>query len=88
MWFVLLGVLLILLNLLNIGPFGVWEWPGDWWKMCWPFGVAAAWWYYADTSGYNRQREIDRMEAKKQERRKKNLVSLGMDHKGRRGKKR
>jgi small Trp-rich protein len=88
MWFVLLGLLLIVLNLLNIGFFGTWEWPGDWWKMCWPFGLAMAWWYYADASGLTKRREIEKMEAKKHARRTKNLVSLGMDHKGRRGKKR
>ena len=88
MWFVLLGCLLIVLNLLNIGPFGVWEWPGDWWKMCWPFGLAAIWWWYADKSGFTRQREMDKMEKKKKDRRIKNLEALGMDYKGRRGKKR
>jgi small Trp-rich protein len=88
MWFVLLGLLLIVLNLLNVGFIGAWGWPEDWWKMCWPFGLAALWWWYADSSGFNRQREIDRMEKKKQERRIKNLEALGMDYKGRRGKKR
>ena len=86
MWFVLLGVLLIVLNLLGIGLFGAWEWPGDWWKMCWPFGLAAAWWVFSDSVGLTRQREIEKMEEKKRERRKKSLVSLGMDEKGRRNK--
>ena len=86
MWFVLLGCLLIVLNLLNVGVIGAWEWPEDWWKMCWPFGIAAAWWWYADASGLTKRREIDKMEAKKADRRTKNLASLGMDHKGRRGK--
>lgn len=88
MWFVLLGLLLIVLNLLNVGFIGSWGWPEDWWKMCWPFGLAALWWWYADSSGLNRQREMDRMEKKKKDRRTKNLEALGMDYKGRRGKKR
>lgn len=79
MWFVILGVILIVLNLLGIGMFGAWVWPGDWWKMCWPFGLAFLWWIYADRSGLTKRREMDKMEQRKQERRNKSMVALGMN---------
>ena len=39
MLFVAIGVLLILLNVANIGPFGAWNWEvwGDLWKFVLPF---------------------------------------------------
>lgn len=86
MWFVILGVLLIVLNLLGIGPPANWTWNlfGDLWKFLLPFLMAIAWWAWADASGYNKRREIEKMEEKKQNRRKQNLESLGLDQRSRR----
>lgn len=79
MWFVILGVLLILLNLAGIGFAAPWVWPGDWWKMCWPFGLALLWWAYADRSGLTKKREMDKMEQRKKARRRKSMEALGMN---------
>jgi small Trp-rich protein len=87
MYFVILGVLLILLNLAGIGPMGDWVWVtdqgsfirGDWWKMLWPFAVAFVWWQYADKVGLTQKRAIDKMEDRKTERRRKHLVALGIN---------
>ena len=86
MLFVLIGIALIILNIANIGPVGAWNWEfwGDLWKFCVPFIFAVAWWIYSDLSGLNKRREIERMEQKKRDRRKENLVSLGMDTRARR----
>lgn len=86
MLFVVIGVLLIVLNVANIGLFGAWNWElfGDLWKFVLPFLCALAWWIYADKSGLNKQREMNRMEQKKKDRRKDNLASLGMDTRSRR----
>ena len=86
MWFVILGVLLIILNLVGIGPPANWTWNllGDLWKFVLPFLMAIAWWAWADASGYNKRREIEKMEEKKQNRRKQNLESLGLDQRSRR----
>ncbi|MGZ5277390.1 MAG: TIGR04438 family Trp-rich protein [Caldimonas sp.] len=86
MLFVAIGLLLIVLNLANIGPFGAWNWEffGDLWKFVVPFLFAVAWWVYSDKSGLNKRREMDRMEQKKKDRRQENLVSLGMDTRARR----
>jgi small Trp-rich protein len=80
MWMVALGVLLILLKVGDIGPFGMWSW----WAVLWPFPVAMVWWAWADSSGWTKRREMDKMDAKKAERRAKNLANLGMDERGRR----
>jgi small Trp-rich protein len=88
MLFVLLGLVLIGLNLAEIGPFGQWNWQffGDLWKFCVPFVLAVVWWIYSDVSGLNKRREMQRMEDKKKARREQNLVALGIEtRKSRRG---
>ena len=82
MYFIVLGVLLLIMKVADFGPVGTWSW----WLVLAPFGAAALWWAWADSTGWTKRREIDKMEAKKQERRRKNLETLGMDERGRRGK--
>jgi small Trp-rich protein len=86
MFFVIVGVLLIVLNLAGIGPFANWTWTlgGDLWKFALPFVLAVVWWAWADKSGLNKRREIEKMEQKKEDRRKENLVALGQDTRARR----
>jgi len=86
MWFVILGVVIIGLNLANIGPFANWTWDitGDLWKFCVPFALAVLWWIWADKSGLDKRREIEKMDAKRQARREENLAALGFDPKARR----
>lgn len=84
MYFVVIGSLLLLMKVADLGPVGLWSWG---WVLA-PFGLAVVWWVYADATGYTKRREIDKMEQRKQDRRTQNLVSLGMDAKGRRGGKR
>ncbi len=86
MFFVIVGVVVIALNLAGIGPFGAWTWEisGDLWKFCVPFGLAVLWWFWTDKSGLDKRREIEKMELRKQNRRKENLVSLGLDSRARR----
>ena len=86
MLFVLIGLVLIGLNLAEIGPMGRWNWEffGDLWKFCVPFVFAILWWIYSDKSGLNKRREMERMEDRKKARRQENLESLGMDTRARR----
>jgi small Trp-rich protein len=81
MLFIGIGVLMILSNLLGIGPLASWNWEltGDFFKFCIPFGLAVVWWIWSDKSGLDKRREIEKMEAKKRSRRDANLVSLGID---------
>ena len=64
MLFVFIGLVLIGLNLADVGPMGRWNWEffGDLWKFCVPFVLAILWWIYSDVSGLNKRREMQRME--------------------------
>ncbi len=86
MLFVIIGALIIVTNLAGIGPFATWNWDftGDLWKFCVPFLFAVLWWIWADKSGLDKRREMEKMEERKQNRRKENLASLGLDTRARR----
>ena len=75
MWFVVLGVLLIALKLAEVGFISAWTW----WAVLSPFAAAAVWWAYADSSGLTKKREMDKLEEKKLERRRKNMEAMGID---------
>ena len=81
MYLIVLGLLLLVLKIADFGPVGGWSW----WLVLSPFAGAAAWWAWADASGWTKRREMDKMEAKVRQRRIDNLDKLGMDAKGRRG---
>ena len=80
MYLIVLGLLFILLKLAEFGPVANWSWL----VVLAPFGVAVVWWAWADASGYTKRREMDKMDDKKKERRKKNLVALGQEERKRR----
>lgn len=88
MWFVIIGVVVIVLHFAGIGPMAAWTWnlTGDLWLFCAPFVVALIWWAWADASGLNKRREMERMDEKRRERRQKNLEALGIDLRNRRRK--
>jgi small Trp-rich protein len=75
MWFLVLGISLIALKLAEISVVAAWSW----WVVLAPFAVAFLWWMYADASGLTRKREMDKLEERKLERRRKNLDALGID---------
>jgi len=81
-----LGVALIVMNLAGIGPVGTWNWEvtGDLWKFLAPFVGAVIWWGWADMSGLNKRREMEKMEEKKRMRRRKILQALGIDPRAKR----
>ena len=85
MWLVVLGLLQILFNWLEWGPFAHWTWTvsGDLWLFLWPFLVAMIWWAWADSSGYNARKEMEHLQKRIEERRLQNLENLGMAHKAR-----
>ncbi|HMS05967.1 MAG TPA: TIGR04438 family Trp-rich protein [Burkholderiaceae bacterium] len=73
MWFLSLGVVLVLLKYLEIGPVAAWSW----WMVLLPFGLAAAWWAWADASGYTKRKAVERENARKQARIDKSKEKLG-----------
>ncbi len=84
MYFVGLGLLLLLFKVFEYGPIA--QWP--WWRVLLPFGGALVWWAWADASGYTKRREVDKMNERVVKRREESLAALGMDARGRRRAKR
>lgn len=64
MFFLMAGVVLLLLKWLELGPVAAWSW---WWVLS-PFALAVLWWWYADFSGYTRRKAMEREEARKLQR--------------------
>jgi small Trp-rich protein len=75
MLFIVIGLLLIGLKFADVAPVATMSW---WWVLA-PFALAAAWWAYADGSGLTKRREMDKLEDKKKERRRKAMDALGID---------
>ncbi len=80
MFFILIGVLLTVLKFLEIGPVASWSW----WIVVAPYGVALAWWSFADATGRTAQAQADKTEARTKDRRKRNLEAMGFTDKRRR----
>ena len=74
MYFLLMGVVALALKSLEIGPVAAWSW----WVVLLPFALAAAWWTFADASGYTKRREVDKMDKRKQDRIDKQRDAMGM----------
>jgi small Trp-rich protein len=84
MYFIGLGVLLLILRIAEYGPVG--QWP--WWVVLLPFGAAVLWWAWADGTGYTKRKEVEKMDGRVAKRREENLAALGLNARGRRQKKR
>ena len=70
-----IGTILLILKLLEVDPVAGWSW---YWILG-PFGAAAVWWAWADSTGWTQRRAIDRMEKRKVERRQRDMAALGLD---------
>lgn len=75
MVFVVVGVVLLALKLAEIGAVAQWAW---WWILL-PFGLAVVWWAIADSTGLTKKREMDKMDERKRERRRKHMIALGLN---------
>lgn len=74
MYFLGLGLVMVICKMLDISPVAAW----DWWIVLTPFGLAAAWWAWADSSGYTKEREEKKMEKRKRGRIAKSREALGI----------
>ncbi len=61
MYFLILGIMLLLLKYLEIGPVAAWTW----YTVLAPFGLAVLWWAWADWSGYTKRKEMEKEDQKK-----------------------
>ena len=73
MYTLALGILLVLLKYLEIGPVAQLSW---WWVLS-PFAVTAAWWAWADASGYNKRKAMAKMDKRKQDRIQRQKEAMG-----------
>lgn len=80
MFFLVMGIAGLLLKYLEISPVA----QLDWWVLLTPFGLAVAWWSWADASGYTKRQEIKKMDVRKQERLAKQNAALGISPRAKR----
>lgn len=80
MWFVLIGTLLVVLKLAGVTPVAGWSWL---WVLL-PFGLAVLWWAWSDKSGLTQRRAMQRLDDRKEERRRKAMEALGQGESSRR----
>jgi small Trp-rich protein len=69
-----IGIVLLVLKYLEIGPVATWSW----WIVLSPFALAVAWWTWADMSGYTKRKVVERENARRQARIDKSKEKLGM----------
>lgn len=72
MYFLGLGIVLLLLKYLGVGPVADWSW---WWTLT-PFALAVAWWTWADASGYTKRKAMEREDQRVAERRQRTKDAL------------
>jgi small Trp-rich protein len=79
MFFLIAGVGLMLLKYFELGFVAELSW---WWVLS-PFAMAVAWWAWADSTGYTKRKEMEKMDKKKQDRIERQRQALGMKSKRR-----
>jgi small Trp-rich protein len=84
MWFLALGLLGVALKFFEIGPVAQWSWL----IVLSPFGLAMAWWAWADWSGYTKRKAVAREDLRRQDRIDRQRSKLGMLNSRSRGKRR
>ena len=68
-----LGLVLLAMKYLEIGPVATLSWL---WVFA-PFGLAIAWWSWADSSGYTKRKAMEREDARRQARVDKTREAIG-----------
>ncbi len=74
MYFLGIGLVLLLMKYLELGPVAAWSW----WTVLAPFALAALWWAWADWSGYTKKKAMEKMQQRKQDRINKNRTAMGI----------
>jgi small Trp-rich protein len=74
MWFLVLGLAGVALKYFEIGMVAEWSW----WLVLLPFAMAAAWWAWADWSGYTKRKVVEREEKRKQTRIDRQRSNMGL----------
>lgn len=74
MYLLLVGIVLLVLKYLEIGPVAAWSW----WAVLSPFALTVAWWTWADMTGYTKRKAVERDNARKQARIDRSREQLGL----------
>ena len=74
MYLLLIGLVGLVLKYLEIGPVAAWSW----WVVLIPFALAVVWWAWADSTGYTKKKEMNKMDLRKKERIEKQREAMGM----------
>ncbi len=74
MYFLGLGIVLLLMKYLEIDPVAAWSWL----IVLAPFGLAVIWWTWADASGYTRRKAMEVEEKRRQDRIDKQREAMGI----------
>jgi small Trp-rich protein len=74
MLFLGLGIVLLALKYLEMTAVATWPW----WVVLSPFGLAFAWWSWADWSGYTKKKAVQREDQRRQARIDKSREAMGM----------
>lgn len=69
-----LGIVLLLMKYLEMGPVAGWSWL----IVLAPFALAVVWWAWADASGYTRRKAMEREDRRRQERIDKQRAAMGL----------
>ena len=79
MYLLIAGIGLVVWNFYRIGLVADMSW---WWVLS-PFLLAMVWWAWADSTGYTKRKEMEKMDQKKQDRIDKQREALGIKPKRR-----
>ena len=74
MYCLLIGILGLGLKYFEIEPAS----SLSWWLVLSPFGLAVAWWAWADASGYTKRKEMRKMDNRTQKRINRQRISMGL----------
>lgn len=74
MYFLGLGIVLLLMKYLEMGPVASWSWV----IVLAPFALAVVWWAWADASGYTRRKAMERDDKRRQDRINKQREAMGI----------
>lgn len=80
MYFLVLGVALLVMKYQQLGPIATLSW---WWVLS-PFALAVVWWMWADSSGYTKRKAMEREAEKRKARIDRNKEAIGTNDRKRR----
>ena len=76
MYFLALGLVLLVMKYASLVPVATWSW---WWVLS-PFVMAVLWWFWADSFGYTRRKAMELENKRIKERRKRTKSALDANY--------